>query len=184
MRFPVGAIPPIPKDQFEMTSPAITGSATQNLKPLEIIAAYEKGIEDLTAAVSGLTADQVRARPIPGKWSTLEVVCHVADCEQFFADRIKRTIALERPLLMSVDTDLYLGSLNYQQHEIQEELELVAATRRQLARSLRLLTTETWERAGVHSEKGLMTLHQLLAYPVKHLHHHLAFIADKRAVLK
>lgn len=167
-----------------MTSPAIVGSAAQNSTPSEIIAAYEKGIDDLVAAVSGLTADQVRARPIPGKWSTLEVVCHVADCEQFFADRIKRTIALERPLLMAVDTDLYLGSLNYQQHEIQEELDLVAATRRQLARALRLLPTDSWERAGVHSEKGIMTLHQLLAYPVKHLNHHLAFIAEKRAVLK
>lgn len=167
-----------------MTSPATSGSAAQNSTPTEIIAAYEKGIDDLVAAVSGLTADQVRARPIPGKWSTLEVVCHVADCEQFFADRIKRTIALERPLLMSVDTDLYLGSLNYQQHEIQEELELVAATRRQLARSLRLLTTESWERAGVHSEKGLMSLLQLTAYPVNHLNHHLKFIADKRAALE
>lgn len=167
-----------------MTSPATSGSAAQNSTPTEIIAAYEKGIDDLVAAVSGLTADQVRARPIPGKWSTLEVVCHVADCEQFFADRIKRTIALERPLLMSVDTDLYLGSLNYQQHEIHEELELVAATRRQLARSLRLLTTESWERAGVHSEKGLMSLLQLTAYPVNHLNHHLKFIADKRAALE
>jgi hypothetical protein len=28
------------------------------------------------------------------------VVCHIADCEQFFADRMKRTVAMDRPLLL------------------------------------------------------------------------------------
>ena len=152
--------------------------------PGELIAAYERGIDDLAGAVAGMTADQLRARPIAGKWSTLEVVCHVADSEQFFADRLKRTIAMERPLLMGADSDRYLASLNYQHHEVQEELDLVAITRMQLARILRGLSAATWERTAVHSEKGLMTLHQLLLYPVNHLNHHLAFIAAKRAAMK
>jgi len=33
-----------------------------------------QGIEDLRTAVAGMTAEQVLSRPIPGKWSTLEVV--------------------------------------------------------------------------------------------------------------
>jgi hypothetical protein len=36
---------------------------------------------------------QLLARPIPRKWSTLEVVCHLADFEIVYADRIKRVIA-------------------------------------------------------------------------------------------
>ena len=69
----------------------------------DLIAAYEQGATALRAAVSGLTADQLRARPVPDRWSMLELVCHVADCEQFFADRMKRTAAMDRPLLIGAD---------------------------------------------------------------------------------
>jgi hypothetical protein len=41
-----------------------------------------------------MTGEQLRSRLVAGRRSTLEVVCHVADCEQFFADRIKRTVAM------------------------------------------------------------------------------------------
>jgi hypothetical protein len=30
-------------------------------------------------AIAGMTRDQLLARSIPGKWSTQEVVCHLAD---------------------------------------------------------------------------------------------------------
>jgi hypothetical protein len=80
----------------------------------DLIAAYEQGIDDLRTAVAGMTAEQVLSRPIPGKWSTLEVVAHLADTEIYYTDRIERTIALERPLLMGVDERPYPERLNYQ----------------------------------------------------------------------
>lgn len=60
-----------------------------------LISAYEKGVEELRLAVAGMTVEQLRSRPVAGKWSTLEVVRHIADCEQFFADRMKRTVAMD-----------------------------------------------------------------------------------------
>src|SRR5271165_727504 len=93
----------------------------------DLISAYEKGIEELRAAVAGMTTAQLRSRPVPGKWSTLEVVCHIADCEQFFADRMKRTAALDRPLLLGADGFRYPEPLHYQDHVLDEELNLVAS---------------------------------------------------------
>jgi hypothetical protein len=55
----------------------------------DLISSYETGIEELRVAVAGMTDEQLRSRPVAGKWSALEVVCHIADCEQFFADRMK-----------------------------------------------------------------------------------------------
>ena len=46
----------------------------------------------LREAVAGLSTEQVRARPVPGKWSTLEVVCHLADFEPIYADRMKLVV--------------------------------------------------------------------------------------------
>ena len=57
--------------------------------PAQLAADYEAGPELLRAAVAGMASDELLARPVAGKWSTLEVVCHVSDSEQFFADRLK-----------------------------------------------------------------------------------------------
>ena len=41
--------------------------------------AYLAGPPALRQAVAGMSREQLTARPVPGKWSTLEVVCHLAD---------------------------------------------------------------------------------------------------------
>jgi uncharacterized damage-inducible protein DinB len=149
----------------------------------DLISTYEKGIEELRSAVAGMTGEQLRSRPVADKWSTLEVVCHIADCEQFFADRMKRTVAMDRPLLLGADGFLYPEPLGYQEHDLEEELALVAATRRQMARTLRLVAQDAWQRTAVHSEAGLVTLRQLLLHAINHLRHHLRFVAEKRTAL-
>jgi hypothetical protein len=79
--------------------------------PLPLIEDYEAGPALLRAAVAGMTAEELRTRPVAGKWSSLEVLCHVSDCEQYFADRMKRTPAMDRPLLVGADGWLYPGSV-------------------------------------------------------------------------
>jgi hypothetical protein len=150
----------------------------------DLIAAYERGITDLRSAVAGMTAEQVLARPVPGRWSTLEVVAHPADTEIYYTDRIERTLALERPLLIGVDERPYPGRLNYQAFDLAEELDLFTALRRHGARILRLQPPEAWRRVGVHSETGLVTLRQQVFQAVRHVRHHLPFIAEKRAAMQ
>ena len=150
----------------------------------DLISAYEQGVEALRLAVAGMTVEQLRSRPVAGRWSTLEVVCHVADCEQFFADRMKRTVAMDRPLLLGADGFRYPEPLRYQDHDLEQELDLVALTRRQMARTLKLVAADAWQRTAVHSETGLVTLRQLVLHAVNHLRHHLRFVAEKRAAMR
>ncbi len=149
----------------------------------ELIAAYEQGIDDLRSAVAGMTPEQVLARPVPGKWSTVECVGHLADTEIFFTDRIVRTIAMDRPLLMSADENLYIERLGYQSFNLDEQLALFTALRRHAVRILRMQPPEAWSRTAVHSDSGLLTLRQLVLQAVRHLRHHLPFLAEKRAAL-
>ena len=153
------------------------------LTATDLISAYEKGVEELRLAVAGMTGEQLRSRPVAGKWSTLEVVCHIADCEQFFADRMKRTVAMDRPPLLGADGFRYPEPLRYQEHDLEQELDLVAVTRRQMAHTLRLVASDAWQRTAVHSETGLVTLRQLLLHAINHLRHHLRFVSEKRAAM-
>lgn len=149
----------------------------------EILADYLQGIDDLKAAVAGMTPEQLLARPVPGKWSTIEVVAHLADSEIFFTDRIVRTLAMERPLLVSVDEKPYPGRLNFQGFDLAVELDLFGALRRHACRILHMQPDEAWLRVGVHSEMGLVNVRQMVLQTTRHLRHHLPFIAEKRAAL-
>jgi uncharacterized damage-inducible protein DinB len=154
-------------------------SAVENL-----IAAYVQGPADLRAAVKGLSKEQIAARPVAGRMSTLEVLCHLADFEPIMADRMKRVIALGgTPLILAADENLFLKELRYDDRDAEEELTLIEVTRKQMARILRTLKPEDFQKTGVHTERGLLTLERLLQLAVNHIVHHLTFIVEKRKAL-
>src|SRR5579871_2195757 len=105
--------------------------------PDELIDQYLAGPGLLRRAVSGMDRAQLTARPVPGKWSTLEVVCHLVDSEQAWCHRMKRVIAEEKPLLIGYDESRFTAGLAYHQNELEEALGLLEGMRRQMARTLR-----------------------------------------------
>ena len=152
-------------------------------KMQSLIEAYLTGPKQLRQAVAGMTREQALARPIAGKWSTLEVVAHLADFDPILADRMKRVIAEENPSLVGADQDKFAKALHYLERDLNEELTIIEATRGQLARILRKLPDSALTRVGQHNERGPLTLEQLLTGTTKHLTHHLKFIVEKRQAL-
>ena len=49
------------------------------METLQLIDDYLSGPQKLHDAIAGLTPDQIDAAPASGKWSTRQVVCHLAD---------------------------------------------------------------------------------------------------------
>ena len=151
--------------------------------PTELANQFLKGAADLRQAVKGMTREQLLARPIPGRWSTLEVVAHIADMDPILVDRMKRIIAMEMPLLLAADENLYVKSLGYDDRDVEEELSLIDATRRQMARIIRSLKPEQLELTGVHNKRGLITLEKIIQLATNHIPNHLTFITEKRKAL-
>ena len=120
----------------------------------QLIDRYLDGGKALRQAVAGMTREQLLARPVAGKWSTQEVVCHIADFEPVFVDRMKRIIALDQPTFFGADENRFAAELAYHDREPEEELRLVVDTRSQMARILRRHPESVLERVGVHNEKG------------------------------
>jgi len=149
-----------------------------------LIEKYLAGPDLLRCAVAGMTRDQLLARPIPGRWSTQEVVCHLADYEPIYADRMKRVIALKEPELLKGDPGLFAERLAYDQRDVQEELALIELVRKQMARILRSLKLEVFQRKGGHSRDGSLTLEELLKRIAGHITHHVGFIEEKKRALQ
>jgi len=138
----------------------------------------------LRTVIANLPAEKLDAAPIAGKWSSRQVVCHIADFELVYADRMKRVIAEQEPTFFGGDPDEFAAGLAYHSRCIDEELSLIEAVRKQMTRILRLLDRNDFDRVGHHSEDGPVSLVTLLQGITQHLPHHLELIQEKLAALE
>jgi hypothetical protein len=149
----------------------------------ELISRYQAGGAELRAGVAGLTAEQLRAFPIPGMWSIHQIVVHMMDSDLIGSDRMKRIIAEDHPTLVGYDETRFADRLSYHEQPADEAIEIFDRNRRLFAAVLRRLPPEAFDRTGHHTEKGRVTLGYTLANYVEHLDHHMEFIRRKRAML-
>lgn len=148
-----------------------------------LLGRYLAGAQVLRDAIEGLDDEALRARPIPGKMSSLEVVAHIVDSDQFMCDRMKRTIGTERPLLIGVESADYLRPLNYHDRDPELDIRLLEVQREQMAANLKRQPAAARQRAAVHSEIGLVTMWDLFIHATEHLEAHAESIAEKREAL-
>lgn len=148
-----------------------------------LIQEYLSGPTKLRNAVRDLTREQLTSRPVAGKMSILEVVCHIVDFDPVYVERMKRTITMDRPALLGADENVFLQKLSYHHRDLNEELTLLEMTRSSMARILKHLSLDAWDREGVHNERGPMTLAKMVENMINHIPHHVKFIEEKRKVM-
>jgi DinB superfamily len=145
-------------------------------KLIEKYAAGPKLIRDALRSAANVDLD---ARPIEGKWSIREVVCHLADSEIVYADRMKRVIAEDNPTFFEADPNLFGPALHCPQRPLDTELAVIEAIRAHMLPILRSCVASAFQRTGVHSLAGQMTLQTLLERASNHIPHHVPFIEEK-----
>jgi uncharacterized damage-inducible protein DinB len=151
---------------------------------------YERGGGELAAAVRGLSREDLVWRPPAdaaaelGKWSIQQIVIHMADSDAIGVHRMKRVIAEERPLLIGYDETAFANKLMYDEQSAEAAVTLFDLNRRELAKVLRRLPDEAFDRWGVHNEHGKVTLGEFVEMYAGHLANHMTFIRAKRAKLE
>jgi hypothetical protein len=148
-----------------------------------LIEAYASKGPQWSGAIKGMTREQLRARPVPGKWTSAELVLHMMDSDLIASDRMKRIAAENKPLIMGYDEQAFSDNLRYNDQDAHAAAEIFRLNREMTATLLRALPDEAFEREGVHSERGLITLRGLVELYVWHSDHHLKFLEDKKRAL-
>lgn len=165
---------------------ATTGGAQPAHSPSQIAALidrYAAQADVVGRAVAGLSRDKL-ARPCqPGAWSLAQLAWHLVDSDLVASDRMKRVIAMDRPLLMSYDETAYARSLPYGSVDPALAAELFRFNRVTTAGVLRALPPEAFARVGVHSERGVEPLSEIVRMYTAHVEHHMVFAEGKRAAL-
>lgn len=149
----------------------------------DLIDRYAAGTDVPLSALAGLSPADLDARPAPG-WSIREIVAHLADSDLVGTDRMRRVIAMENPTLLPYDQDAFVDRLGYAAADVVLAAEAFRANRLLMADVLRRLPADAFARAGTHTERGRMTLADLVAGYAEHLEHHMRFLRDKRALLR
>lgn len=149
----------------------------------QLINDYLAGPALLRAAIAGMSAEQLLARPVAERWSTHEVVVHIADFEIVGADRIKSIIAEPNPVIPGRDENAMEARLVYTKRDAHEELQMIELIRSHVGRILKTLPATDFERVGQHTEQGPVTLEFIVQRMIRHIRHHVGFVNDKRLAL-
>jgi uncharacterized damage-inducible protein DinB len=159
-----------------------------NKEYADLIEHYAHGGEKLSLAIRGLTRDDMLQPPPEddpklGRWSIQQVVIHIMDSDLIAADRMKRVIAEDNPMLIGYDENKFARNLFMEEQSAEDAVQIVSLNRQNFARVLRKLPDSAFGRAGQHNERGRVTLLDLLKTYTNHLDHHLSFIHAKRAAM-
>lgn len=155
-----------------------------------LLEVYAAGPARLRTAIEGLSNEQLGAWPVPGKWSILEIVLHVADSELMGAARVRMVLGVgaagEMPLLPGYNQDGWAWELGYSGADGSRRdgaLALFEALRASTLGLFPALDSPAWGWAGIHPESGRVTLRNLLELYADHSERHLEQIVERREVL-
>ena len=109
----------------------------------------------------------------PGKWTARQMLFHIIDVEGVFCDRLKRSVADAKPLYWAIDPDRWTARLAYPERSLAIAAGLFFAQHSALLEFLKSVTSAEWDRAGVHSDVGRLTVGDLATKVVWHAAHHL-----------
>lgn len=117
----------------------------------------------LKAALKGLPKKLLLWTPAPGKWSILEILCHLRDMErEAYIERYTRILAEDEPRLPDVNGEALAILRAYRAQKAPEVLRDWIALRRQTLQLLRKTGKAQWARAGVHATAGRLTMEDLI----------------------
>jgi hypothetical protein len=144
------------------------------------IAMYRDGYRAVAEALLKVTPEELDARPGPRRWSSREIVHHLADSEMTAAVRLRLLLAVDGVAIQGYDQDRFADCLHYDRpHET--SLEVFQYARASTAEILERMTPADWLREGTHTEVGRYTPDTWLEIYSEHAHKHARQIREARA---
>ena len=110
-----------------------------------------------------------RATPAPGRWSALEVLCHLRDADlDVYLPRLERILAEQAPAIDYADMERWGDARGYRQTAPRAALDAWRAARGRLLARLAPLGPREWARIAFHSLAGPFPLADQVRNWVEH----------------
>lgn len=133
---------------------------------------FRRGPELIAVVLTGVFGDEEDFVTEPGKWSIRQIVAHLADADLVGAHRFRQLVAEENPMLVAFDQNLWTRNLDYARRKPKQSLDTFRRIRAESYDLLKDLPPEAFDRAGNHTERGRVTLGELLEGYARHAESH------------
>jgi hypothetical protein len=127
------------------------------------------GASRIRPLVEGITLEDARWRPAPGKWSILELLGHLVDEErEDFRARLELMLTQPGVLGPPIDPEGWVRERGHNQRDLQELLHAFEEERARSVAWLRDLATPAWGNIYEHPAFGTLHAGDILAAWVAH----------------
>jgi hypothetical protein len=145
---------------------------------------FRRGPELLAVVLTGVFGEEEDFIPAPGKWSIRQLVAHLADSELAGAHRFRQLLAEENPTLVAYNQEAWAANLDYARRKPKQSLETLRRLRAENYELLKDIPEAAFERYGNHTERGRVTLGEMLAGYTAHTESHARQIEAVREAYK
>jgi hypothetical protein len=145
---------------------------------------FRRGPELLAVVLTGVFGEEEDFVPAQGKWSARQIVAHLADGELVAAHRFRQMVAEDNPTLIAFDQDKWTANLDYAKRKPKQSLESFRRLRAENYELLKDLPPAAFDRVGSHSERGRITLRNLLEGMAEHAEGHARQLQELRDAYK
>ena len=150
--------------------------------------------DQLVAALAGCPDAALSRRPAPGSWAPTEIICHLRDVEELFLIRFQTILAADDPKILAfaaspadlavwgiggavghpLDPDRWAEERQYLRNDAGLALSAFHRRRGEVLALLRGLSSDQWQRAGIHPARGRLPMPAWIASLAAHDDNHLA----------
>ena len=116
------------------------------------------GPAKVARAIQGLRSAQLRKRPAPGKWSIAEILGHLVDTEVVYGYRYRLALSQPGVPIPGYDQATWALALRHRERNPARLMEQIATLRKINLDLIESMPKRTWERYGMHSERGKETV--------------------------
>lgn len=165
----------------------------------DLLRRYRKGIENFDRRIFWLDPEQLDHAFLPeadvGRWPVRVLLGHLADAEIVFAQRMRRAVGEDNPVLSVWDENAFIDNGIYggtdtegltpeAAHDrvvraVGGAVAMIHTTRQWTGDWLLSLKPQQFDRMALHPERGGESVKQMLAYATWHLEHHARYLACK-----
>ncbi|PSL18812.1 DinB family protein [Dyadobacter jiangsuensis] len=150
-------------------------SYVKGRNPLELQAKMPATLEFL---VRGAHPEVLLKSPSAGKWSITEIVAHLADDELVGAYRIRTILSKPGTEIQAFDQAEWALRGKYKNISVADSLALFKCLRQANIQLFDLLEPNQWNYYGIHAERGVESIRDIVMYYAGHDINHLMQIEE------
>ncbi len=129
--------------------------------------------------IANLPPEAMDARPDPDRFTVREALCHLADWEPFFLERVKGTVTEDNFQIVPYDEGKLAIERDYAHQDPQAALARFRAGRKAFLAYVDTLTPDDLDQMAFHPERGHMSASDQLNLTVGHDMYHIEQITAR-----